>query len=309
MQTNNDSLTGIERELVLQYLIDGNTPVTLTPILFSDKTEEIKSVPSKVFPIALKGEHLKVQKNGKIILENPPQSVISFENITVKVEFYFNRIGLYFTSVVKKEKNSLVLELPKTLQRIKEVEEEVDYDFSGILYFEYKNKKDVNIKCIPWKEEELFTKPVWKTIPLENQQLAKEYLNSFVNQAKIEKNAGNGIQLIPICHYLTFTQTKLTDLKDRVKPIQILYVDHERIVLGLENEGDNYLQGSEYGLKMSFSIKNSPILSRDVFVSLIINKVYSVDSSCKKCLDCLYTSIQEEDIRYLYEKVTKTHFV
>ena len=26
-----DKLTGIERELVLQYLIDGNVPVTLTP--------------------------------------------------------------------------------------------------------------------------------------------------------------------------------------------------------------------------------------------------------------------------------------
>ena len=27
-----DKLTGIERELVLQYLIDGNVPVTLTPV-------------------------------------------------------------------------------------------------------------------------------------------------------------------------------------------------------------------------------------------------------------------------------------
>ena len=30
MESNN--LTGIERELVLQYLIDGNVPVTVTPI-------------------------------------------------------------------------------------------------------------------------------------------------------------------------------------------------------------------------------------------------------------------------------------
>ena len=30
MESN--SLTGIERELVLQYLIDGNVPLTITPI-------------------------------------------------------------------------------------------------------------------------------------------------------------------------------------------------------------------------------------------------------------------------------------
>ena len=32
MMEQHDKLTGIERELVLQYLIDGNVPVTLTPV-------------------------------------------------------------------------------------------------------------------------------------------------------------------------------------------------------------------------------------------------------------------------------------
>ena len=63
-----DKLTGIERELVLQYLIDGNVPVTLTPIeeaLSSDKEKtegEIRSLTSQVFPVAIKGEHIKVKK-------------------------------------------------------------------------------------------------------------------------------------------------------------------------------------------------------------------------------------------------------
>ena len=35
----NENLTGIERELVLQYLIDGNIPVTLTPIDENAETE------------------------------------------------------------------------------------------------------------------------------------------------------------------------------------------------------------------------------------------------------------------------------
>ena len=97
-----DRLTGIERELVLQYLIDGNVPVTLTPVeepLSSDKDDmegEIRSLTSQIFPVAIKGEHIRVKKNGEILLENPPQSVASFANKTVKVEFYFNRGGLFF---------------------------------------------------------------------------------------------------------------------------------------------------------------------------------------------------------------------
>ena len=68
-------LSGIERELVLQYLIDGNVPVTLTPtdkitINKNDytKTEPvIKSLTSQIFPVAIRGEHIKVQKNGEIL--------------------------------------------------------------------------------------------------------------------------------------------------------------------------------------------------------------------------------------------------
>ena len=55
-----DRLTGIERELVLQYLIDGNVPVTLTPVEESlssdldDKEGEIRSLTSQIFPVAIK---------------------------------------------------------------------------------------------------------------------------------------------------------------------------------------------------------------------------------------------------------------
>ena len=40
MMEQHSKLTGIERELVLQYLIDGNVPVTLTPIEDSVSTSK-----------------------------------------------------------------------------------------------------------------------------------------------------------------------------------------------------------------------------------------------------------------------------
>ena len=92
-------------------------------------------------------------------------------------------------------------------------------------------------------------------------------------------------------------------------PLSILYVDHERLVVGSENENDKYEVGHEYGLKLCFSIKNSPILSRDIFVTCVVNNIYEDLQQKRKCIDFVYTTLQEEDLRYLYEKATKRLFV
>jgi len=315
MMEQHSKLTGIERELVLQYLIDGNVPVTLTPIedsvSSSDKDEEIeiRSLTSQIFPVAIKGEHIKVQKNGEILLENPIQSVSNFANKTVKVEFYFNRVGLYFLSLVKETEKGLTLSIPDQIERIADFDEESDYDFSSVIYFECKSRKDMNLKCVPCEDIELFVRPVWKIIPLENQKKAKLLLEEFVSQAKLEKNAGNGIQLIPVCKYLTDTYTpQLTAMENRVKPLNILFVDHERLVLGMETSSCTFFQTEEYGIKLSFSIKRGPILTRDIFVTGVVNKIYRSADGLHSCVDFRYTTLQEEDLRFLYEKATSTLF-
>lgn len=306
-------LSGIERQLVLQYLIDGNVPVTLTPVSddYNENDEsEIHSMTSRIFPIAIKAEHINVSDDGIIRLENPTQLVSELADKKVKVEFYFNRVGLFFIEKVQEDKEGLFIHLPEEINRIKDVEESYNFDFSALIYFEYKGKKDSNTVCIPWNNETLFNRPAWKSIPLENQKKAKELLEDFVAQAKIQKNAGNGIQLIPVCNYLTWKDVeKIESVQNRIKPLDILYVDHERIVFGVNNISDNFTEGSEYGLKLTFSIKDSPVLSRDVFVTSMINKVYTSKDSDKKCIDCIYTTMQEEDLRYLYEKTTKHLFV
>lgn len=306
-------LSGIERDLVLQYLIDGNVPVTLTVENEQQKkSDTIQPLSSQVFPVALKAEHMKVSKNGTIQLENPPQSVVQFANKNVKVEFYFNRIGLYFYSLVKESASGLTLEIPAEIDRIQDVYEEKKYDFSALLYFECGNKKDININCVPSDTIPLFKRPVWKDIPLNNQKIAKDYLETFVNEAKLEKNVGNGIQLIPVCNYLTQDETtKMEAVQGRIKPLTILYVDHERIVFGFENENQTtkFMQNQEYGLKISFSINNGPITSRDIFVTCIVNKMYSDTNNTRTCVDLRYTTIQEEDLRYLYEKATSNLFI
>lgn len=98
------TLSGIERGLVLQYLIDGNVPVTVTPVeednSYSNE-DEIHPLTSVVFPVALKAEQVLVLKEGIVLLKNPPKTVFDFAGRTVKVGFYFNRVGLYFITQMK----------------------------------------------------------------------------------------------------------------------------------------------------------------------------------------------------------------
>ena len=62
-------LTGIERELVLRYLLDGNVPVTITPISSNENdSDEIKNLDSAVVPVAFKAEDISVLKEGIILL-------------------------------------------------------------------------------------------------------------------------------------------------------------------------------------------------------------------------------------------------
>ncbi len=310
-----DKLTGIERELVLQYLIDGNVPVTLTPVeepISSDldnKETEIRSLTSQIFPIAIKAEHMKVKKNGVILLENPAQSVSNFADKKVKVEFYFNRVGLYFISLVKETKSGLTISIPEQIERIADFVEDSDYDFSSVIYFDCKSRQDLNLKCIPADGIELFVRPVWKIITLEYQKKAKELLELFVEQAKQEKNAGNGIQLIPICKYLTEPHvTGLEAMENRQRPFSILFVDHERLVVGMETQSCTFFENGEYGIKLSFSIKRGPILTRDIFVTSMVNKIYRSADGLYSSVDFRYTTLQEEDLRFLYEKATSTLF-
>ncbi len=309
---NDSTLTGIERQLVVQYLIDGNVPVTITPLdSVSDNVDaDVRPLNSQIFPVAIKGENLTVKKNGTIILENPGASVKKFLNKEVKVEFYFNRVGLYFNSKVTAKKDVYSVSIPDVIYRIADVVEERNYDFCGLFYYECRTGKDLNLLCLPWENVELFNRPAWKSIPLENQKKAKELLEKYVAAAKLEKNAGNGIQLIPICNYLTFSQpVKVESLQDRIKPLNILYVDHERIVIALDRINYTFVQNDEYGLKLSFTLKKGPIMTRDIFVTCIVNKIYNLENDERMCVDFRYTSIQEEDLRFIYEKATKTLFI
>nr|MCR5046390.1 hypothetical protein [Treponema sp.] len=308
-------LTGIERELVLQYLIDGNVPVTVTPIEeaeedskeekdgVQDDGQEVKPATSALFPIAIKAEQLKVLEQGIILLTNPPQNVKNFIDKKARVEFYFNRLGLYFETKIKQIKAGLALVIPSSISRIQEAPAAPrPTEFSAQLYFSVNQKTDVHIDCVPAQGYDIFSKPVWKDIDESVQKKAKEYLEEFIVHARQKGVAGSGVQLIPVVRYLSEKVARMESVQDRKSPLEVLFVNHERIVFGQKAGNAELQDGTEYALEMSFPLPR-PLTERKIFATCRVESNYLDDQKEFSCVVCRYTSLQEEDVRFLYEKV------
>ncbi|MDE5898228.1 MAG: hypothetical protein K2H09_03060 [Treponemataceae bacterium] len=306
-------LSGIERTIVLQYLIDGNVPVTVTPAEMPENPDDGKIHPlsSAVFPVALKAEHISILKEGIILLKNPPQSVAQYKGRNVRVEFYFNRVGLYFSTEMKEVKSGPALVIPNDIFRIEDAPSVQRYDFSAVLHYSGNPDGSMTLPCVPADGFSLFSRPAWSSIPLEQQHSAKKYLERFVTQARESGKAGNGLQLVNICRYLAAdVPERMEAVQGRVKPFGILFVNHERIVFGYEQNGAVSLeQGTEYPLKLSFSLRETPSITRDIAAACKVDILYGDDARTRFCADCTYSSLQEEDRRFLYEKATSTLFL
>lgn len=306
----NKVLSGIERELVLQYLIDGNVPVTVTPVEEENLSkDEIHSLSSVIFPVAIKAEQISVLKEGIILLKNSPKNVEFYKGRKVKVEFYFNSVGLFFITEMKSVSSGPALVIPREIQRIQDTVSEQKYDFSAKLFTS--GEEDSSVLCVPAKDFQLFSRPAWSTIPLEKQELAKSYLEKFVADAKKTGKAGNGIQLVNICRYLVLPEDqKVLAVQGRLNPFDILFLNHERFVFGFEkNSSFTPKIGSEYSLVISFVLKNTLSMTRDIKVSIVADCIYSDDEGKRFALDCTYSKIKEEDLRFLYEKATSLLFI
>lgn len=305
-------LTGIERELVLRYLLDGNVPVTITPV--SDKengSDEIENFDSAVVPVAFKAENISVLKEGIILLKDAPESISKCVDNPVKVEFYFNRVGLYFVTMLKSVSSGLALVIPAEINRIPDIPVNKKYDFTAQLIVSVSNEGSTRFLCVPADGFELFTRPIWSSIELEYQQQAKKLLEEYVKEAKIKQKAGNGLRLINICRYMVTPKIeKIEAVQGRVKPFDILFVSHERIVLGFEkNAAFELSENAEYPVEIHFALKESPSVVRKIFVTCKVDNLFKNDDGTRLAADCVYTMLQEEDSRFLYEKATSSLFI
>ena len=109
--------------------------------------------------------------------------------------------------------------------------------------------------------------------------------------------------MIPVVRYLSEKVSKIESVQGRKSPLETLFVNHERIVFGQKTGNVDLQDGTEYALEMSFPMPR-PLTERKIFATCRIESNYYDDEKEFVCVVCRYTSLQEEDMRFLYEKGT-----
>lgn len=118
------------------------------------------------------------------------------------------------------------------------------------------------------------------------------------------------ISSLPICKFLSKIENKIDSIQGRFSPLQILYLTDGMLTLGLE-EGDFPLQkGSEYPISLFIDL---PVGKREIFVTVYVSRLYcskdftkSTNLPNRTVAVCRFTSIKEEDRRFLFEKLYNT---
>ncbi len=312
-------LTGIERELVLQYLKDDNVPLTVTlldkPVkneveIVDDRMESPQDedrIPlSAVFPVAVGADQMSVYDAGIILLKNTSRSFEFFLGHEVCVQFYFNHIGLYFVTMMKKSSRGPAIVVPSRIFRIPDVVRNVDYDFYGSVSYNAKNSR-IDMNCLPLAGYRIFCKPKWSDVLPANQVEAKKLLEEFIGKIKSDKSRslGNGLHLLSVVRFLTEKESAVFEsIEGRTKPFNIIYADTDRIVLS-GGEGNLLSEGEEYSLSLTFVQPTGKLFKRVVELECRMEGVYEDGGdACRKCYSLRYSNLKNEDYRFLYERMT-----
>ncbi len=330
-------LTKIERELVLQYLVDDNVPLTVTLEERPEKSEteivdsktpavekENRIPVSAVFPVAIPSEQIKVLNQGIILLKNPARTVVPFLGHKVRVSFYFNHLGLYFITEMKECSAGLAIVVPGSIKRIPETVSKIDYDFTCQLSYKAVDTV-ISIDCLPLPGYNVFATPKWSEILEENQHEAKSLLERFVQEVKSSRsdpsNKGsvvprtNGLHLLTVVRYLTEKSTSLENVRlpeaieGRAKPFRILFADDKRLLLACSEGCEKLDADLDYNLSLFFTLSDNRLLKRTVCCEVSVENVYENENRPDiKCVSMFYKGLKEEDLRFLCERITGRFF-
>ena len=260
-----NKLTSIERDLVIKYLVNGNSP-----LIFSVPDQKENNF-AKSLPLVLKAEGVKIFDNGIIVLDENQQNLSEYEGARVKFNFYFNKIGLYFFSVLVKSANSnlYAVRIPHEIYR------EKDLDMASsvknqkvktvIFYQSGRESNRMNIVCKSKKNYELLEKSSWR-----------ERITQFLSEY----------------------EEKILAVSGRKNPPYVIYLDSKKIIFASDS-GEMILQNeNEYAVELSFPIEG-PVKERKIFATFIVKNIIKSKSEKKLCAICDFTSLKEEDNRYL----------
>ncbi|WP_407426179.1 hypothetical protein [Treponema sp.] len=252
MKKNN--LSGIERELVLNYLSEKKTD-----IIFSIENE------NAVDKIIFNQNQFLVADKKILLLTDFPYSLTNYKDKTVRIQFYFNKLGLYFLSKIEFVSSGCALVIPQSIQKIEEETENSSEVFSVLI-------KSMNIYCLFDENFNIF-----------HESDFKNSVNTYLTQSK---NISN-----------------LNSVENRIYSPSVIFIDQKNIVFASLKKNMPLKMDCEYELVINFPLEG-PVKKRSVIVKCLIKDLYEDFTRTKLCAVAQFVSIQEEDLRFISEKVS-----
>ncbi len=295
--TANDELTAMERSVVLQNVKSQDAQLTVG---LENKNYTSVGVQKAVFPVGIPDDRFQVWGNGIFTFDYGMRAIEEFVGKKVRVQFYYNHLGLYFVSYLTKTPQGYAVVVPPDVKRIPEPELISSCDFCAKVSYKSAGKEDVEINCRQDRNFNIFSKPEWGTIEPSLQSTIQKHYERFVYELNPDDSEDISY-LIPVCRYLARPIDK-ERVEGTAKPFDILYMDPKKIILGCESEKVSGLKlDAKYNFAISFAISTSEWIKRTVKTKIIASSVLAGDDF-RRCFVCEFDDMKMEDMRYICEK-------
>ena len=287
------TLTGLERQMVIDYLKNENVSITLK----SD---------SLVFPKVIKSENFQILEKGILLIDENDDEIKNLSEKNVRIQFYFNRLALYFEAIAKTVSKGLAFVIPAEIKKVSEEGSEKPSGFYATIFLETKSDqnqvKTLGIDCPSDSNFPLFAEQKLEDISDDDEKLekSKEYIKENLNETEKDK-----IQpMIPICRYFFDSDDFLEEesVQNRFHPPKIIFASPTHLVFASKKTDMPLSDGSEYGILLHFPLKKTGLIKeRKVYLSCAAEKTFENQESEKLCVLAKFTKVTEEDERFLKE--------
>lgn len=233
---------------------------------------------------------------------------LSGENL--KINFYFNGLGICFYSKISIYENSFCLFFPNEFFNIREKIRTDSARLSVILYYGFEpNLKSLPKNYLPIRcnvdKENIFVKPSLDLTNSDESSLdfkVKKWIENILAEAKkSDLEIGNGLFLISAGKYI-FDGKKMDfePVQGRKKAPSVVYLDENKIVFGAEKENMLLKLNEKYRIQISFPLPG-PVKFRNLNCVCRADFVYENQDKSRACVVASLCEIKEEDKRFLNE--------
>lgn len=293
----NNELNSMERGIVLQHLHDNPVPITVSLERGESSAADVPA--AALFPVVVPADKAEILDDGIMVLSKSIRTIKPFVNQQVRVQFYFQHLGLYFSSRLVKNPRGYALAVPAQLRKLEDVRAAGVFPFTAQISYNARGKQPVSIPCVPAEGYDLFAPPRWDSIAPSLQSVAQELFERYVYELNAVDSQGV-TYLIQVCRYLT-ERSELHAVEGVARPLDIVYIDMQMIIVGSREQDPGLQLEADYGLILECRAGSSASFRRRIVLDCTVSDVYLHDAQKSRCYVCTFRNLKREDERFLSE--------